>query len=40
MEEGKFKAVIGKTFSLEEISEAHKYVETGHKVGNAAIKIK
>lgn len=35
--EKKIKPVIGKTFPLEKISDAHKYVETGHKVGTAVI---
>lgn len=39
IEEDKFKPVIGKNFTLEKISEAHEYVETGHKVGNVAITI-
>jgi NADPH:quinone reductase-like Zn-dependent oxidoreductase len=34
-----FKPVIDKTFSLDEIVQAHKYVETGQKVGNVLIKV-
>lgn len=36
---GKFKPVIDKAYSLNEIVEAHKYVEAGMKTGNVIIKI-
>jgi NADPH:quinone reductase-like Zn-dependent oxidoreductase len=38
-EKGAFKAVIDKTFQMDEIIEAHRYVETGRKKGNAVLKI-
>ncbi len=39
LEAGKVKPVIDRTYSLEEIVEAHRYVDTGRKRGNIAIKI-
>lgn len=38
-EQGHLKAVIDKTFSLDEISAAHSYVDTGRKKGNIVLRI-
>ena len=39
VEEGKFNSVIDSIYSLDEIKEAHLYVEKGHKKGNVVITI-
>ena len=39
VEEGKFKPVIDRKYSLEQIVEAAKYVETGQKTGNVVITV-
>jgi len=38
-EKGAFKATIDKTFQMEEIIQAHRYVDTGRKKGNVVLKI-
>ena len=40
IEGGKYRAVVGRTYPLEDVVEATKYVETGQKTGNVVLTVR
>ena len=39
VEKGEYKPVLDREYSLEQIVEAYRYVETGQKIGNVVIRV-
>ena len=39
LEAGEFRSIIDRTYPLEEIAEAHRHVDSGHKVGNVVVTM-
>ena len=40
MEAGKYRAVVDRSYPLEDVVEASRYVETGQKTGNVVLTVR
>lgn len=40
VEKGELRTVIGRSYPLTEIVEAHRYAESGHKLGNVVVVVR
>ena len=38
-ERGELRSIIGRTYTLDQIEEAHRHADTGHKVGNLVVVV-
>jgi NADPH:quinone reductase-like Zn-dependent oxidoreductase len=39
IEAGEFRAVVDRRYAMDEVIDAHRYVETWHKAGNVVLRI-
>lgn len=39
IERGELRAIVGRTYTLDAIAEAHRHADTGHKVGNLVVIV-
>jgi NADPH2:quinone reductase len=39
VENGTLRSVVGRVYRLDDVVEAHRYADTGHKVGNVVVTV-